>query len=105
MRTAVVADRDDVFRAAPRQRLDQIVRKSSAAESAEHDPRAIRHIRNDRVDVLINFLLHPALEVLFVRFVIMDAAFTVALRRSLSSPARSRASGSHHSLAATRRFA
>src|SRR5437867_5036850 len=59
-RAAIVADRRDVFCPFARECLNQIVREARAAESAEHDSRAIGNIGYGCVEAWINFLLHRA---------------------------------------------
>ena len=61
-RAAIVADRGDVFHAFARKRLNQIVGKTRAAESAKHNARAIANIRDCRVQTIHNFLGHRVLE-------------------------------------------
>src|ERR1700686_1627644 len=60
-RPAIVADGGDVPRSFPRQRLNQVIRKARAAESSEHDLRAVGNIRHGLVEARIKFLLHRAL--------------------------------------------
>src|SRR5258708_12739718 len=57
---AIVADGGDVFRAFPRQRLNQIIRKARAAESSKHNLRAIRNIPHGPIETGIDFPLHRA---------------------------------------------
>src|SRR6266436_1404566 len=59
-RAAIVADGGDVFRALPRESLNQVVRKACAAKSTEHDLRAIGNIRHGRVETRVDFSLHRA---------------------------------------------
>src|SRR2546427_8974141 len=59
-RPAIVADGGNVFRAFPRQRLDQIIWETRASESSEHDLRAIGNIGNGCVETGIDFPLHRA---------------------------------------------
>src|SRR5260370_13841930 len=57
---AIVTDGGNVFRAFPRQRLNQIIREARAAESPKHDLRSIRNIGHSRVETGIDFPLHRA---------------------------------------------
>src|SRR5229473_4144680 len=57
---AIVANGGDVFRAFPREGLNQIIWEARAAESAEHDSRAIGNIGHDLVETGVEFLLHRA---------------------------------------------
>src|SRR5258708_39052439 len=57
---AIVADGGDVFRAFPRQRLNQIIREARAAESSKHNLCAIRNIRHGLIQTGIDFPLHRA---------------------------------------------
>src|SRR5207247_10524789 len=59
-RPAVVADGNNVLRAFPRQSLNEIIRKASASESADHDFRAIRNVRHGIVETRVD-LLHRAM--------------------------------------------
>src|SRR5713226_8113286 len=59
-RPAIVADGGDVFRAFPRQRLNQVIGETRASESPEHDLRTIGNIRHGLVETGIDFSLHRA---------------------------------------------
>jgi hypothetical protein len=48
-RPAIIADHAQTPRAPPRQPLNQIIRKSRAAESAEHDRSSVGDIRHRKV--------------------------------------------------------
>src|SRR5216684_6155102 len=58
--STIVADGGNVFRAFPRQRLNQIIREARAAESSKHNLRAIRNIRHGLIETGIDFPLHRA---------------------------------------------
>src|SRR5207245_4321303 len=60
-RPAIVADSSDVLRAFPRQRLNEVIWKTRASESPDHDLRAIGNIRDGFVEAGVDFLLHRAL--------------------------------------------
>jgi len=60
-RAAIVADGRDVFRPFAGERLNQIIRETRAAESTEHDARAIGNVGNHLVYTGVNLLLHRAL--------------------------------------------
>jgi hypothetical protein len=60
-RAAIIADGGNIFDALLRQRLNQIIWEAGAAESAEHDPRAIGNIRDRGVQGTHNFGLHSSL--------------------------------------------
>src|SRR5260370_35054747 len=60
-RPSVCADGRDVLGALPRQRLNQVIRKARAAESSEHDLRAIGNVRNGFVEAGKDFSLHRGL--------------------------------------------
>src|SRR6266478_2122603 len=81
-RAAIVADRRDVFCPFARECLNQIVREARAAESAEHDSRAIGNIGYGCIETWINFLLHRA----SIRQVLAAILLTVsAFERSLAA--------------------
>src|SRR6266850_482048 len=81
-RAAIVADRCDAFCPFARECLNQIVRKARAAESAEHNSRAIGNIGYGCIEIWINFLLHRA----SIRQVLAAALATVsAFERSLAA--------------------
>src|SRR5689334_9626536 len=58
VRSAIVADGGDLFRALGKQRLDQVIRESGSAKSTEHDTSAVGNIRNGCIHARINFAAH-----------------------------------------------
>src|SRR6266481_5780442 len=59
-RPAIVADGSDAFRAFSRQRLNEVIWKTRAPESSDHDSRAIGNVRHGFVEARAHFLLHHA---------------------------------------------
>src|SRR5208282_5782515 len=56
--SAVIADCGDVFGAFQSQRLDQVIGKSRATESAEHDASAVWNIGHGRIQACVDFVSH-----------------------------------------------
>src|ERR1700730_6436548 len=109
-RPAIVADGSDVLRAFPRQRLNEIVRKTRASESSDHDLRAVGNIGHGVVETCIKFLPHRALIAPARMFGRSLASTPLALSQRpvsvplKSCPSRARKSASSSTSISTRAF-